>query len=138
MPALPSFSVRYHSLSGTPQILVISRVSGQTTLKLRRRQASMSVFLVTFIIAFSPVLKFSFYHHFSDNDNLKSRVLFACIFLQECFMRVSFLVSAFIDIINMLEKFQKNLWNKVGRNSAAKLLWNFTNKLLPKIAKTTF
>ena len=88
MPALPSFSVRYHSLSGTPQILVISRVSGQTTLKLRRRQASMGVFLVTFIIAFSPVLKFSFYHHFSDNDNLKSRVLFACIFLQECFMRV--------------------------------------------------
>ena len=84
MPALPSFSVRYHSLSGTPQILVISRVSGQTTLKLRRRQASMGVFLVTFIIAFSPVLKFSFYHHFSDNDNLK----FACTFLQECFMRV--------------------------------------------------
>ena len=37
----------------------------------------------------------------------------------------------------MLEKFQKNLWKKVGRNSAAKLLWNFTNKFLPEIAKTT-
>ena len=86
MPALPSFSVRYHSLSGTPQILVISRVSGQTTLKLRRRQASMSVFLVTFIIAFSPVLKFSFYHHFSDNDNLKSRVL-SRVFLRAFFYK---------------------------------------------------
>ena len=95
MPALPSFSVRYHSLSGTPQILVISRVSGQTTLKLRRRQASMGVFLVTFTIAFSPVLKFSFYHHFSDNDNLKSRVLsrvFLRAFFYKCFMRV-FLVE---------------------------------------------
>ena len=90
MPALPSFSVRYHSLSGTPQILVISRVSGQTTLKLRRRQASMGVFLVTFIIAFSPVLKFSFYHHFSDNDNLKSRVLslsFSRVFLRAFFYK---------------------------------------------------
>ena len=86
MPALPSFSVRYHSLSGTPQILVISRVSGQTTLKLRRRQASMGVFLVTFIIAFSPVLKFSFYLHFTDNDNLKSRVL-SRVFLRAFFYK---------------------------------------------------
>ena len=45
----------------------------------------MGVFLVTFIIAFSPVLKFSFYHHFRDNDNLKSRVLFACIFFTRVF-----------------------------------------------------
>ena len=86
MPALPSFSVRYHSLSGTPQTLVISRVSGQTTLKLRRRQASMVVFLATFIIEFSLVLKFSFYHHFSDSDNLKSRVL-SRVFLRANFYK---------------------------------------------------
>ena len=47
----------------------------------------MGVFLVTFIIAFSPVLKFSFYHHFTDNDNLKARVL-SRVFLRAFFTRV--------------------------------------------------
>ena len=59
----------------------------------------MGVFLVTFIIAFSPVLKFSFYHHFTENDNLKSRVLsrvfLRAFFLQECFMRVFLVEFAF-------------------------------------------
>jgi len=56
----------------------------------------MGVFLVTFIIAFSPVLKFSFYHHFTENDNLKSRVLsrvFLRAFLLQEFFRRGFLVE---------------------------------------------
>ena len=46
----------------------------------------MGILLVTFIIAFSPDLKFSFYHHFADNDNLKSHVL-SRVFLRAFFYK---------------------------------------------------
>ena len=53
--------------SATPQILVISRVSWQSTLKLRRGQGC---FLSYFYYSILPALwSFLFCHHFIDHDN---------------------------------------------------------------------
>ena len=78
------FSMRYHTISGTPQNLVISRVSREITLRLRRGQGCVLSDLFTsfslilefivllsfhcpqffFSLVFPEFLNLSFYQHF--------------------------------------------------------------------------